>query len=196
MSTNNYEEEIYKFLTQPDNYENLLSLVSNFEMIKAKLIKSFRLEVSLKVEERLKSESKDNFVVKYNNNKNIIEVYKQEWFKGEHLPIIKFVYAFTNNPYTGIKHNNESKKLSFQKAIEIREEVLDNLYGYEIRSDEGRFIVWKRNSAGFDISNDINRELKKILPECREEIVQQFTEDLVALVIKSTSIIDELIEKI
>lgn len=188
MIENQYEREIFDFLTKSENFENCLSLASHLDMVKTLLLKELKAAIFEEIEKML---DKNLYNIRLSSIGNI-EIFKKSWYNQKNEPSIVYTYFFSNHPYLGIKHCGSEGSISFDEAIKYREKFLVLTEGYSVNSDEGIYIIWKRNTPDLKIGSD--GSYISILPCNRDGIVIQFVDDLFRLLSSTNLLIDEIIK--
>jgi len=187
MIENQYEREVFEFLSNPENFERCLSLASHLDMVKTLLLKEFKVSIIEEVEKRL---DKKLYSIRFSNIGNI-EIFKNSWCNQKNEPSIVYTYFFSNHPYLGIKHCGSESSISFDEAIKYREKFIALTEGYSVNSDEGIYIIWKRNTPDLKIGSDSS--YIQILPVNREQIIAQFIDDMLLLINKTNHLLDNIL---
>jgi hypothetical protein len=98
-------------------------------------------------------------------------------------------------PYFGLIHNSDSKKIKFKTAVSaIRDKIVKNLHDMLTEEDEGQWIVWKRNC--FELQFDQEETYTKILPNLRNAYVIAIAREFSKFILESVPIVEKFLKTI
>ena len=187
-----YEVEIYKFLTQRENFENMVRVMDNYDMVRRKLIQDFWELVFTKLG-KLNAEHGDMWEIKFYEDLfykySKLFIYKETW-KIEHgLPALSIAWerlAFST-AYYGVWINNESKVMD-TNAIRRYAQGLDMAKDFEKPTDFWGF--WSEGNYDFSKPSD----LVNILPDKQEETATEYARTIFELAVTLEVELDKMFE--
>lgn len=167
---NQYEVEMCDFLSEPDNFKNMLLIVNQFELVKRKLLVDFWEDFSKTFMSLIQEPSEWNVEILKGSEMSIFEwkvrVYKKSWLhQGNHE--ISFGWEPEHGRwYYGVIVNNS---LKYHPEIHLRLEPYAKQWRDKHKARPATWWpFWKWESV--NLSNQ--DELEKLLPSYRGHLVQ------------------------
>jgi hypothetical protein len=178
---NNYEEEIFNFLTTRQNFENVIRVREHWDMIQQKLLIDFWDLVIEKIDkglEELNLEWKTFLKGSYSVSNSSIWLFKKEWeVNTEETPPIRLEWQammFSTLHY-GITVNLNSKLWNPSKMFSfLREDI--NIQKHQSNGN------WYPYYVDAPYSFETPKGLLRILPENRDEIANEYANTLLKLI--------------
>ncbi len=190
-----YEEAVYEFFTQEDNFKTIAEIADKAEAVSARIIKEFWLDLEVKLNEEINNWGdgwKCNLSSAFEKRYTGLQVYHDNWVNdsGQVFFSIRFegLPKDYEAPYVGIWVFGDVKS---HDSVGISEDVLSlaNLKGY--KSDSHKYwINWKHMPFKWDTYS----EIAKILPETEARKTE--IENAIAEVKMLKSAIEKEIDKI
>ncbi|MEQ8684225.1 MAG: hypothetical protein RIE86_02975 [Imperialibacter sp.] len=176
-----YEKEVYKFFTQPDNFDTMVKVASHADEVAQQLIKEFWEELEKLLKIRVHTKGSDWFVgysAKYKERYCKLQIYHRDWLDDASSPVITVAFEdlhFGEYPFVGIsvKHDNEYYDT---EAIRYDIRQLKTLSLYE----EDSSLWWAKSKY---LTHDFSRRenLSQILPGNREVNLENAVEEAMIL---------------
>ncbi len=164
-----YEEKMYEFYTQTENFETMLHVTEQAKWVTEQLVRDFWKDVHHVLQETLQKRD-DNLRVEFSNNGDWkvrwikLWVYRKEWCLTGQEPLVSITAeALQPNdyPYIGI-HINRDSSLINGDTIKAQIKILEELKSY--KSDSNNYwAVWKYMGI-----KHYGQDLTLLLPENRK----------------------------
>lgn len=185
MSTKSYEDQMFDFFTQPENFETMLKVVGQVDAIKVRLVQEFWYEVMSELRNKLGSgwivRFSDNWQFKYNK----VLIYSQGWHQDPNYPLPLSCIGFENirqdnQPILGIfigfgSHilNGDQLKSEFLNSDIYKKNLI------EFKTDgNNHWAFWKHMPLKFYEADSLG----KILPENRKVEIDNFVAEGLRLI--------------
>jgi hypothetical protein len=173
-----YEQELYNFLIQENNFNTMVKIMDQYQMVKENLLHDFWNKVSEKIYTLLSTRKGDWQVLNPNNKERSdakLILYKAHWKGNESHPFVGVAWEkLFGNPYYGVWVNMDSNKINFD-LVDTKIQSIRKDYNY--RRDHTWWPLWQ--FGGLNFSN--NSELNKILPNRSEYLATEYAEKLIQL---------------
>ncbi len=192
---NRYEEEIFQFFTQPENFETMLKVADQAETVCKRLIQQFWAEVEAGLKEALSNAGNDWRVCFSDNWEyrwNKLWVYRQEWCQVENYPVISVAFEDIQprrQPYLGVHIGFDNKAFD---GVNIKKDIVNLRALKEYKTDSNNYwAVWK--NLPFQLEG--YESLVRLLPENRKQTSQNVLKDTLELLGLVKDEVNPLIEK-
>lgn len=182
-----YEQEIFNFLAQRENFEAMLRLNNTYPIVKTNLLEQFWNLVAEKLEKKLADI--EGMWQLYNppnkeHHQAKLIIYKQSWQLNSNERVIGIAWEHLyTQPYFGVWYNIDSKKLNPDKLISQLEQVRNK---NAMKIDTGWWPAWKYGE--YILSNDAN--VTSILPDIRDSTAEMYSVALINLIPDVEKLID------
>ena len=179
--TDPYEEELFKFFTQPENFDTMLKVAAQAQGIKLQLVHRFWDLTKEKIATKL-AEMPQDYQVAYsgdwNQRYNKLWVYHPEWHRGEPYPIMSVAFEnihVESHPYVGVHLHYDNKVFDMDALKQTIKEYV-TLKSYKI--DNNRYwSVWRLLNLNFSQPDS----LKRLLPGQVDSTVEETSEEALQL---------------
>ncbi|OFX71612.1 MAG: hypothetical protein A2X12_08920 [Bacteroidetes bacterium GWE2_29_8] len=176
---NDFEDGMFKYLTEPTNYKSANELSSLLVSINERLKQEFWDSVSMNLKEEL---NKKELIVEYERNGNsfLFKVVKSDWKE--------IAIAFDEELDIGLKINK--KCFSKEDIVRIAEKYKEELP--QIQNENEEWLCYKKieNSNFYQFSSF--QDLFQILPNNRDKFINKIVDDLASFTINALAICDEI----
>lgn len=190
----NYNQEIFNFLTKSENFEPLIKAVDHFDMVRTEILNRFWNKVLNYVNElkegnlpNWKAEFYPNIHAKYAH----LCLYNIEWEKDNEIP---FCIAWENlcyHPYVGFWLNNDLRNEYDLDGIKSAVRLNSSLKGADFILDHQ---VWWAFYYYSNHNFNERKTLLEILPDQSDEIAKDYAQQLVNLAINFKGEYDSLLK--
>jgi len=185
-----YEKEMYDFLTQRDNFENMVKVLGMKDMIRENLVVDFWDAVYEKLVELNKANNIWE-VKKPKTNQGYFQgedssvfLYKKSWMVNEKdSPVVIGWASLANKMFYGIWVYYDKSHFDNQRVIEA---VRPKAYEKKFESND----IWPLSSKTYDYNFMEFNQLDHILPDRREALAKEFAKTLFHLAEEFESILD------
>lgn len=179
----NYEQQIYSFLTQRQNCEPFLNLVGHYEMIRKELLEKFWGLIEQKVNEKFKTTTEvSGWEARLENvfgQHGKLYCFNHSWRLKEDSPVLVSWESLAFKPYVGLwLDHNQSKDYnleSFKKGVQ----PFAKENNYRSKDNNKSWAFWRYA----DIDFNKQESLLEILPDVQEQLAEQLSEELFDLVL-------------
>ena len=155
-----YQTEIYEFLTQRENFENMLKVREKYDIVRKQLLDEFWDMVREKTELLLNDKNKWSvYLYDLDGDYPRCFISKKAWIKNDNEAIAVgwMRKKLKANPFFGVWLNEDTKELDFDK-IRAHGKKLEALKGFDTTGEW--WVGWKYGSVKLDEPDG----LRQILP--------------------------------
>lgn len=166
------QEEFYKFVVAPENFEAICDIVDNFPAVQEKLIYDFWVEVKAKCELLLKGKQGwITYMTPFENVEPEFSIYRKEYGpkNSEDVDVAIGIDGFYSQAIFGMNISFEPKIFNKERLLKIAKE--NKKAGWRFGTS---FPYYKLLPEDFsEVSN-----LKKIHPDNRASLVQHYASEI------------------
>lgn len=184
----NYEKEMFNFLTIEENLKGLVIAKDQYKKVREGLIKNFWNTVFNNLKTHFK-DSKESIRWEIKMDNNIFNQYSKLYLRDKNLvlkpdehPLVFFCWENLaySYPYYGICTNRSLSENDKTKVFDIISQEKSSFKNNELSTFE-KSPMWPlwAGDRQFDFSND--QTLLQIIPTKQEELAQQFADQLIDL---------------
>lgn len=198
---NEYEQEMYHFLSAVGNFENMLLVMEHFEMVKRHLLEEFWEGVKSKVESELDLKSGEwrLHMNDYPNEWWTMALTKGKWpvTKAQGWDLAISWGQMNRDPYFGVWVNNNTRTLKLEA---VHSEIKQLSAAINEKQEEMRFFPndahpWWPLLIKSDYNFAERSALKIILPEIRNDLIEQYANMFIALATVISDDLDLIIDR-
>ncbi len=169
---NAYETEMYKFLTQEENFRNMLRIMDQFDSIRKQLIRDFWQEVKKELEEKCEG---TEWKVQYNSHSPFsnywgLQLFRNNWTYNDRLALCigcEPLHQYCNYGVWIQQNSGIPKKDELRKALRSHE------IAKQFKQDKGQWWpFWQQGPI--DFSNQ--HHLIRLIPSNRESHVMDYVQ--------------------
>ncbi len=197
---NEYEQEMYKFLSERNNFENMLLVLENFEMVKRQLLEEFWYGVKEKVEAGMgvKSGEWKLAMNEYTNPWWTMTLTKVKWphTKGAGWDVAINWGHMNQDPHFGVWIHNDTRTLKLSSAHSEIKELAPILNGKQqtVQFFTQDALPWWPLVYKSEHNFAERSALKAILPDVRDGLMQRYAEMVIALAEAISEDLDRIVE--
>lgn len=191
-----YEEKMYAFLTEPDNFRGLVKSVELWDMVREQLLVEF-WEMVYEELQRLPGKNSDWIIEcseDFSESYSSIFLYKQAWYTeetGVHI-CVDVTQLVADNPYYGVWIEPQS---SLFHTLRIKEALAGSVWIRETGFRQDRNAQWAL-FKNLDLYNIHEPEtLEQLLPTNRESLVKEAANTLYSFALEIEEELTQLAEK-
>jgi|GEM_PF-3135745 len=185
-----YEQEVFNFLTQRDNFESMIKVVNHYSRIRKQVLESFWNQVADNLLSRVK-EINDYWEIinppnKDDKNAKLI-IYKKLWKNNEQYPFVGVAWErLSAHSYYGVWSDIKSSLINSPKLKQALDSWRNEI---NFETDNSWWYLWSHGKYDFNIQND----LVFILPDVAASAAEEYADNLLSLLSKAEIIIDTVI---
>jgi hypothetical protein len=198
---NEYEQEMYKFLSERNNFENMLLVLDNFDMVKRNLLEEFWYGVKAKVEVGMDVKSGDwkLSMNEYTNPWWTMTLTKIKWphTKGAGWDVAINWGHMNQDPHFGVWIHNDTRTLKLSSAhLEIKE-LAPVLNGKQqtVQFFTQDALPWWPLVYQSEHNFAEKSALLAILPSEREPLIEHYANMMIALATSISADLDAIVER-
>jgi hypothetical protein len=188
-----YEQEIFNFLTQRENFEAMLKVNNHFGMVKDNLLQNFWNLVATKLQEKIRELPLPNWRLinpqKKDRNDAKLLIYKDSWkLQNETHPFVGVAseHLYTN-AYYGVWCNMHSKSIDNPKLKDALSDLRNRL---NFKVDTNWWPLWVHGQYNFSSDTYITY----ILPDRVDTAAEEYAECLISLLPDASKVIDDVMD--
>ena len=185
----NYQSEIFKFLTTRDNFESFIKLMSHYDNVREELLKTFWRSVDTELRALAKNSQwvvtlDTDIFVRYAK----LQMYMPNW-KYEDKPLVSFTWeGLSALSYRGLLVYTETKGVD---VMSIRNATV-NFKPSNFSTIASQSWAWWRNA---DVNFSNPKDLIEILPDKCEAKAKEWARELYELATRHEVQLDEIVGK-
>lgn len=186
-----YESEMYRFLTEPHNFKNMLRVLEQFKPVRKQLIREFYAEVKTELGKKIEGKEwviRDNWHEEFSPHWGIL-LTKAAWKRDKYTIFALSWEGFGGHPYYGAWINLGSKFPQNKHSIS-KVQNAKKWQGLRKGGSGSWWPVWQYGPLKLDRHAD----LESILPQFRSQQARIHAEMLWELAQKIGPIYDEAIQ--
>lgn len=189
-----YDQEIFKFFVQEDNFRNMCSVASHYDSVKKQLLIEFWKLVRSEMAERIEKE-KLLWIIRItsediSNDRTKIMLCKADYPFENNLPIVAIAIerlAVRNWPFFGLWVNNDTPKYDLEGMRHLA--AMHNEKVKFVADGDDWWPIWQ--NIGVDFAQD--EEFVRILPENRLLLAKSFADKTIELANNCEQVMSEMI---
>jgi hypothetical protein len=190
-----YEEERYRFFTEPENFKTMLDVVAHSEEVVKRLIQEFWLAL----EQQLHTDTESHgtawlvgFSDAFDYRWNKLWIYQKAWCGEGTQPLVSIAFEdlqIYRHPYVGVHLLSDNKAYD---CSTIKTALLNIEGAKAYKTDSNAYwALWKFLPFNLDYTQPMIR----LLPENREVLIKELISEVTDLMDLITPYVADLIEK-
>lgn len=171
-----YQKEIYSFLTQRDNFHNMIKVIESYNQIHSILLDEFWDLVKKYSDDELAVNNEwDSKFIDWDGKWSKFFIYKKSWIKDKELPIMAIGWEVLNGKmYFGFWVDTQANELDLDH-VRAYASKLDPLK--RLTKNPGYWIAYSYGNLDFSNKNDVSH----ILPDIRDTTAKEYANTVTKL---------------